>query len=337
MHEKILIIFVLINIPVVLFYKNITKYINIFDKADNVRKFHKNKVALFGGTILIYNILSFFTLNFLFFEYRLLVLNIDTRELASLILGSILFFSVGLYDDKFNLSANKKLLLNFFLLIFLIFLDENLVIKDLKFSFFDNPIELRNFSYIFSILCILLLINALNMFDGINLQVGTYCTIIFLIFIFKELFVQLSIICVLTVLLFLAYNFKNKAFLGDSGTQVLAFIISFILIKSYNSNNAFTPEEIFIILSIPGLDMLRLFLQRLIKGKNPFYPDRNHIHHILLSNVAEKYAFILIQILILLSISNYYILDEKVVSIILTIFFYLIFILLFSKKRKKTE
>ena len=173
------------------------------------------------------------------------------------------------------------------------------------------------------------------MFDGINLQAGTYCAIIFFIFIFKGLFVQLSIICMLTVLLFLTYNFKNKAFLGDSGTQVLAFIISFILIKSYNSNNAFTPEEIFIILSIPGLDMLRLFLQRLIKGKNPFYPDRNHIHHILLSNMAESYAFISTQILIISSISIYYILDEKVVSIIVTIFLYLIFIILFSKKRIK--
>jgi len=40
----------------------------------------------------------------------------------------------------------------------------------------------------------------------------------------------------------------NKIFLGDSGTQVLAFVISYILIKSHNLNQEFTPEEIFIIL-----------------------------------------------------------------------------------------
>ena len=74
MYENIFIISFLINIPVVLFYKKMTNYINIFDKADNVRKFHKNKVALFGGVILIYNLLIFLILNFLFFDYGLLVL-----------------------------------------------------------------------------------------------------------------------------------------------------------------------------------------------------------------------------------------------------------------------
>ena len=41
------------------------------------------------------------------------------------------------------------------------------------------------------------------------------------------------------------------------------------------------PEEIFIILSLPGLDMFRLFLVRIFYGKNPFSPDRNHIHHLI--------------------------------------------------------
>ena len=35
------------------------------------------------------------------------------------------------------------------------------------------------------------------------------------------------------------------------------------------------------LLWIPGLDMLRVFILRIKKGKNPFYPDQNHFHHIL--------------------------------------------------------
>ena len=90
---------------------------------------------------------------------------------------------------------------------------------------------------------------------------------------------SLPFICVL--ILFLFYNSLNKIFLGDSGTQVLAFVISYVLIKSYNLNQSFTLEEIFVILSLPGLDMFRLFLLRVFNGKNPFSPDRNHIHHLI--------------------------------------------------------
>ena len=49
--------------------------------------------------------------------------------------------------------------------------------------------------------------------------------------------------------------------------------------------------EIFIILSFPGLDMFRLFMIRIFKGKNPFNPDRNHIHHLIQKrfNIFRRY------------------------------------------------
>ena len=79
-------------------------------------------------------------------------------------------------------------------------------------------------------------------------------------------------------------------FLGDSGTYTLAFIISYIIIKSHNIEEIY-PEEIFIILSLPGLDMLRLFILRIFKGKNPFHSDRNHIHHLILKNIIHSKHF----------------------------------------------
>ena len=42
MYDKIIILFILINAPIVLFFKKIVEKINIYDSADNVRKFHKN-------------------------------------------------------------------------------------------------------------------------------------------------------------------------------------------------------------------------------------------------------------------------------------------------------
>ena len=57
MHEKIIFLFLLINIPVFLFYEKIVKKININDTADGIRKFRRGKIPLLGGSWLIYNII----------------------------------------------------------------------------------------------------------------------------------------------------------------------------------------------------------------------------------------------------------------------------------------
>jgi hypothetical protein len=36
------------------------------------------------------------------------------------------------------------------------------------------------------------------------------------------------------------------------------------------------------ILILPLFDTLRVFTTRMLKGKSPFYPDKTHIHHLLL-------------------------------------------------------
>ena len=322
--------------PIIIFFNPITKFINIFDIADNVRKFHKNNVPLFGGILIIYNLTIFFILDY-FLNLNLLQEMVNNREYLTFCAGVTIFFCIGLFDDKYNLSANKKLFLNFFVLLFLTLLDDNLVVKQLNFSFIENPIYLNNFSHLFTILCVLLFINAINMFDGINLQTGTYCILIFSIFIFKNIYISLSIILICVLILFLFYNFLDKFFLGDSGTQVLAFVISYVLIKSHNLNQEFTPEEIFVILSLPGLDMFRLFLVRIFYGKNPFSPDRNHIHHLIEKKFKKFKTFVIIQFCMLINIILFYVIENKLNVLILTILTYLLLYIIFSEKGKKIE
>lgn len=38
---------------------------------------------------------------------------------------------------------------------------------------------------------------------------------------------------------------------------------------------------------VPGFDMFRLFVQRLIKKRNPFKGDLNHLHHI----IKKKFGY----------------------------------------------
>ena len=93
------------------------------------------------------------------------------------------------------------------------------------------------------------------MFDGINCQVGFYSILIFAIIFSKNILPVLCLVLIISLLFFLILNFKGKLFLGESGILILAFIISYIFIKSSNIDNNFFLDEIFIIMALPGIDM----------------------------------------------------------------------------------
>jgi UDP-GlcNAc:undecaprenyl-phosphate GlcNAc-1-phosphate transferase len=108
---------------------------------------------------------------------------------------------------------------------------------------------------------------------------------------------------------------------------LLSYVISYIFIKSYNKN-LFVADEIFFIMLLPGLDMLRVFLLRLINGKNPFKPDRTHLHHLLLNYFSDRYVFLIIFIYIFLVILLYYFINPiilffSVITIYLIILFFI--------------
>ena len=89
------------------------------------------------------------------------------------------------------------------------------------------------------------------MFDGINLQVGTYCIIIFIYFALNNIALSMSLVMIIALLFFLYLNFKNKIFLGDSGSLLLAYIIGYIFVKYYNLGLVEDIETIFIMMMIP--------------------------------------------------------------------------------------
>ena len=75
----------------------------------------------------------------------------------------------------------------------------------------------------------------------------------------------------------------------------------------YNQNFNIDSDHIFLIMIIPGIDLIRLFLTRVSKGYSPFQPDRNHLHHILLRRHSLITVNLIIQLLIIVpSISGYY-------------------------------
>ena len=258
---------------------------------------HKKKTPSIGGFLIFINIFFFFfyyLVKYTFFELDLKFF--DQQEFIIFNIFAFLFFFLGVLDDKIFLSANIKLLLYFFIILILILLSSSILINLINFTFASYNLNNLYISIFFTIICFLLFINAYNMYDGINLQSGLYSIFIFSIFLYKGIFTEISITLIIALFFFLYLNWRNKCFLGNNGALLLSFVISYLFIKS-NSANTFYADEIFLIMMIPGIDLLRLAIFRLIKGKHPFSADRNHLHHLLLNNFGFNKTIIILNLM----------------------------------------
>ena len=315
-----MIILILVNFFLFKKINFIGKKLNLVDSPDGNLKLHKNTSFTIGGLIFLINIsiiliLSYFV-NKSFF-------NIENKLIFYGIF--ILIFLVGFLDDKKNLSPKIKFILLIFLIGFFLLVEPGNKINSLYFSTIDLNISVENYSFFFTLLCYLLFLNAVNMFDGINLQLCLYSFLgLIYLFIYNLNFQYLYLF--IFFIYFFIWNFNGKIFMGDNGSLSLSFFFSYLFINNYNLGNFQGVEQIFIYMAIPGIDMLRLFIVRLVNKKNPFKGDNNHLHHILSKSFGEKKAaifiFLLIIFSIILSFLNFFI---SLLSIIIIYFYLLIF------------
>ena len=211
----------------------------------------------------------------------------------------------------------------------------SLLIYELRFSFierifyFDNQI----YSYIFTVLCIVIFINAFNMYDGINCQSIIFTLIFFLYLILKYEINYLFVSLVIASIFFINSNYQGKLFLGNNGTILIGSLISIVSITLYNNNISLEVDTIFILMMIPGFDMLRLFYERSIKGSLPFKGDRNHIHHLLIKKYSLIITNAILSLLILVPIFVSYLNTKNNFYIIFISFFSYLYIIFFIKKK----
>jgi UDP-GlcNAc:undecaprenyl-phosphate GlcNAc-1-phosphate transferase len=114
--------------------------------------------------------------------------------------------------------------------------------------------------------------------------------------------------------------------MGDSGTLLLSTLISFLIIKTYNTENSLFADDIFLLMLIPGIDLLRLAILRIFKKKHPFKADNEHIHHYLSSKFSLIKTTIIIQSLIIVPtlVGIYFKISYLAIILSLIIYFSLI-------------
>ena len=313
------------------------KLIGLFDKPDNIRKIHTISVPLLGGISLIFSI---FINLVTFLSLKIINLEIFLAYFISI----FSFFVLGFIDDYKNINPKIKILFSIIFLTIFVLVFKRYIVYELSFSSFNKIISLGIFSIPFTILCFMLLQNAINMIDGIDglLSISTI-SILFICLIYNvnsDIFINYLIFTVIiNLFIFTAFNIKKKTFMGDSGSFVIAILLGLIIIDAYNMNAisyfkiSLKVEQIFMILMLPGIDMFRVFLLRISLGKNPFLPDNNHLHHYLLKFFNKYWVCLIYLTLILASNLMINFFPEKTLLVLITTLALYFSLLFFSYKK----
>jgi len=322
-------IFIILNLFLFFFHRKLTYIYNVQDYPNHKRKIHLKPVSLIGGLYFLINCSIFILIDVLGLSNISFVFN-SNRELISLLISLLSFFILGVLDDKYDLKPNVKLVISFIIVYFFINLNENFIIQELRTSFYTT-IDLKSFSVMFTVFCILLFNNAINLFDGSNCQTLAYFFLAsILLFIINDSYYFLIFFVPVYVILFYL-NYKNFLFLGNSGVNIISFLFSIFFIHNYQNEKIFS-DEIFLIMIIPGLELVRIFFTRIKNGIHPFKSDDDHLHHYLLKIYGAGKT--LIFLVLILTIPIIFFFSDISTLISLTTIIWLYSVLVFLLKRK---
>jgi UDP-GlcNAc:undecaprenyl-phosphate GlcNAc-1-phosphate transferase len=211
---------------------------------------------------------------------------VDSASLAMFICGGFIVFFM-MIDDFIGIRASIRLAFQALIAyLFILMCDVSIINLGNLFGF--GVIELKYiYSIIFTIFCVVGLMNAFNMIDGLNGICASFALMPLLILMFFGSVKYGLLIPIGALIGFLTYNLgwfgkKRGVFLGDSGSNLLGFIVAVLCIDLSQDHQVINPVTALWLVAIPLLDCVDVMGARLLKGIGPFKPGRDHLHHKLL-------------------------------------------------------
>jgi len=274
-----------VSIPTVI---RMAKYKDLFDTVDS-RKVHSEKIPRLGGMGIFTGIII---------SILLIVNPYEFAGIGGFAAGLVILFFIGIKDDILIISPLTKFAGQFVAALIIVIFG-NSMITNLHGFFGIHEIHWV-IGIPLTIFVYLTTTNAFNFIDGIDglsASLGIIAATTFGIWFWLVGAYQMAIIAAVMVgafLGFLRFNLfskKNKIFMGDTGSMMLGYIISFLAIQFNEIDLQMTDSQYFIlpapavafgVLIIPFYDMIRVIYIRVLQRKSIFYPDKNHIHHLLL-------------------------------------------------------
>lgn len=270
----------------------------LFDLPDS-RKVHQVPVPRLGG-------ISFFPVILISSCFILGVrvstgfpiVELPAHEFLFFTVGGMMLFLIGVADDLIGVGYRYKFLVQIIAAFLIVCPGEWFNTLGGLFGIYELPVAL---GVLFTLFVVVYITNAINLIDGIDgLASGLSCIALSVLGIIcmvegDEIYAQLAFATLGVIVPFWFYNvFGNakrghKLFMGDTGSLILGYIISLLVIHLSRNDMSETNEEAhshmvlaFSTLIVPLFDVVRVVIHRLREGKSPFLPDKNHFHHKLL-------------------------------------------------------
>lgn len=285
---------------------------NMLD-TPNVRTVHESLTPRLGGVAVFAGFMSALTI--------FAPLNNGVQQLLA---GCIVLFFVGLKDDLVSISVSKKFIGQ------LLATGIVMIMADVRITSFQGILGVGELpigiSYAFTFFAIVGITNAINLIDGLDGLAGSIVLIIVSTFgyYFYQYggdqfgnYVFVSVCVIGGILGFLRYNFhKATIFMGDTGSLVCGFIVSILTIQFIEMGlkvgqpfASSAPSVAVGILFVPLFDTLRVFIVRMMAGRSPFSPDKNHVHHRILAMGFQQISTVillgLLNVVVILFVINF--------------------------------
>ncbi|HEY9745534.1 MAG TPA: MraY family glycosyltransferase [Oculatellaceae cyanobacterium] len=246
--------------------------------APGDRKIHKYPIPRLGGIAIWLGFMMALGAIGLFQWHREL-----GNALPGVLAGGAIMFVLGLLDDLLTLSPYVKLGIQFMAALVAFALGVQINTLDLPGA---QLLVLNALSLPVTVLWLVGLSNAMNFIDGVDGLAAGVTVLSALTLTVVALFTNQPSSALLSALLagaslgFLAFNFHPaKIFMGDSGSLFCGFLLASVAVTGVLKTKMVVMMLPMFVLSVPILDITFSVLRRLAKGRNPFLPDADHIHH----------------------------------------------------------
>ncbi len=245
------------------------------------RKRHNGEVPVIGGIAMFAGMFA-----------GLLLFKSPIYSLLPIFVACSLILVIGVLDDRFGLPAFLRLSAQIAAVLIMVY-GTHLSLAGIGAPFGMGEIVMGRYTLIFTMLVTLTMVNAYNLIDGVDGLAGSLA-LVALLSIAAAASIQhagavAALIASAAIAGFLLFNFptpwnqKKRTFMGDAGSTLLGFTIVWITLGvSQGSERVISPVSCLWFASIPIYDLLTCSVRRMLKGKSPFLPGRDHFHHVLL-------------------------------------------------------
>lgn len=208
------------------------------------------------------------------------------NQINSILIGGLIVFLFGLYDDIHDLPPKMKVLGQVAAALIVIFYG-SISLKGFTIPYIPTILS-YSIALIITLGWIVGITNAVNLIDGLDGLCGGISMIVLITTGLISIHYGRTDITSLTLLLagsiggFLVFNFHPaKIFMGDCGALFIGFMLSVISLLGFGfkTSTFFTLGAPIVVLAVPIMDTLIAIIRRKVHHQRFDEADKGHLHH----------------------------------------------------------